>query len=247
MDSFLKYLNENPLLNLLFIFLGIFSILITIFLYFRGKKEKLPVYNKRSIVLIKNEFAKVKKLKVTVNNKIINNLTLTQVSLWNAGREKIENKDIAPADILRIEIKPPFEILQAEISYIRTKANNFSINQAPDKRKLFIDFDYFHTKDGICIDIYHTGTSDEDIQLLGTIKGVEKIRLIKSERFSYVSSLYEHIMFIIDPPYASGSGVFAGVFIIPLSIPVFFILMLIDIAMLFNIRTPKPFRLKDKW
>jgi hypothetical protein len=177
LDKISNYLNNNPWLNLLFLILALLSIFISIIIYFRSKREKVPVYNRRSFNLIENQVSKVKGLRVTHNGKEVKDLTLTKFALWNRGRATVNREDVAPSDPLRLVISPDHQILQADIVFIRTKANNFSINLDESKRSLSINFDYFHTNEGVIIDLYHTGTSSEQINLEGTVKGVEQIGL----------------------------------------------------------------------
>jgi|SRR5882672_4818901 len=237
MDSFLKLLENNPKLNLVFLFLAIFSICFSAFLYFRSKREKLPVYNKKTFNLIRNQIATIKGLRVTFEGKAVNDLTLTQVALWNTGKQTINSEDVAPAEPLRIVISDNHEILQAEIKYARTKANNFLIELDRENQCVLINFDYLDTNDGVAISIYHTGSSDEDVTLLGTIKGVREIRLAKSERFRLMKWFLKPMFGHGDPPFGIG-------FFIILALPFWATLLIIDLVRLVIKRTPREFKLE---
>jgi hypothetical protein len=170
----LKYVNSDAL-NVIFLTLALLSILISIILYFRSRKDRRPVYDQKSFNLIRDQTSKVKGLRITHNGEEVRDLTLTKVALWNRGRETINRGDVAPSDALRLTAMPEYRIIQAEVTYAKTKANNFSLKLADDRLTVLIDFDYFHTNEGVMIDIYHTGSSNEHIKLEGTIKGVAQI------------------------------------------------------------------------
>jgi len=173
MDAIFKYLDGN--VNLIFLILAVVSILISIVLYFKSKKDRKPVYAKKSFTLIRDQTSKVKGLRITHNDQEVKDLTLTKFALWNRGRETINRGDVAPSDQLKLTTSSEHKILQADVSYTKTKANNFSVALTDDRKAVLIDFDYFHTNEGVIIDVYHTGSINEHIQLQGTIKGVAQI------------------------------------------------------------------------
>jgi len=101
----------------------------------------------------------------------VQNVTVTTVTFWNAGRDPINREDIAPNDPLRIELKNNVEIL--EIPKLQGKlnpANNIKL-EMPKKGQIRLDFDYLSKDEALIAQIVHDGVSEHDIEFLGTIKG----------------------------------------------------------------------------
>jgi hypothetical protein len=156
-------------------------------------------------------------------------------------------QDVAPTDPLRIEAKDSHKILQAEIVYTRTKANNFSVNLSAEHNFVSIKFDYFHTNEGIVIDLYHTGASGEEINLFGTIKGVHKIKSGTLEEGSFLDPLLDRTLGkIIDAEekYPILSKILFWLVIIPLFPIMMAVLAIEAIFRLFD-KPPKEFSLED--
>lgn len=54
-------------------------------------------------------------------------------------------------------------------------ANDFKIYVDKSKKYINITFDYFDFEEGVVLQLAHTGNSSNDINLVGTFKGVKKI------------------------------------------------------------------------
>jgi hypothetical protein len=107
--------------------------------------------------------------------KPIENLTVTKVAFWNAGKETIHSNDIASADPLVVKIKNDHEMLNAKVTYSKNPANQFSISDIKNQKQFTLQFDYLDKDEGAIIQILHTGISGEDIDVTGTVKGVGKL------------------------------------------------------------------------
>jgi hypothetical protein len=76
MNELIEWLNDNPWLNLVFLFLAIASIIVSFLLYFKSKKIKKPTYLIKSFNLIKRKATKIKQVKLYYDKEVINNLTV---------------------------------------------------------------------------------------------------------------------------------------------------------------------------
>ena len=96
MHSLQKFFENNLWLNIIFLALAILSIILAFYFYFKSQKEKRPVFNSKTISLFNASPILANKLEIRYNGSVVNNLVLTRIAFWNAGRESIRSKDIAP-------------------------------------------------------------------------------------------------------------------------------------------------------
>lgn len=166
--NLMKWLNENQWLNLIFLLLAVLGIIVSFYLYFKGKRRKNPIYLIKTFNLIRNRVSKLKQVKIVYDERTIKNLSITKVSIWNKGNEVINNTDIAPKEPIRVVVDNGK--LDAIVRQVKNESNNFSIHISQDKKSVIIDFDYFYTNEGISFEVYHTGTSGKNIKLKGSLK-----------------------------------------------------------------------------
>ncbi|MCH7826483.1 MAG: hypothetical protein IIC75_00690 [Bacteroidetes bacterium] len=173
-NELLNWFNENEWLNLIFFILAIISIIFSILFYLKNKKRKIPTYLIKSFNLIRNNLSTIEEVKIFFSDKEVQNLTVSKIAIWNRGNDVINKSDVAPMNPISLKVDKHFEILNAKISYIKNKTNNFSITVSEDRKSILLDFDYFYKNDGLTIDVYHTGFLNDSIYLDGTIKDAPK-------------------------------------------------------------------------
>jgi hypothetical protein len=175
MEQFLKLLDGNPWINLVFLILAIASIVISVVFFLKGRKEKEPRFNSKVFTLIEDHVNKIDAVQIQYLGKPVKNLTLSKFALWNKGRETINQVDIAPQDLLRIEGNEHCTILGANICFEKNETNNFNVRCNSEQNIVEITFDYFANNEGVVIDVYHTGSGNAELKLQGTVKGVKSI------------------------------------------------------------------------
>ncbi len=82
---------------------------------------------------------------------------------------------MAQSDPLRVSISDDLKFLKAEVTYQTKKTNNCSIDLSDDGKEIILDFDYFHTNQGVIIETFHTGDAKDSIEIKGTIKSAPHI------------------------------------------------------------------------
>lgn len=180
------YLNNNPWLNVIFLALALLSIIVSIILYIKSKKSRIPTYSVRSVNLIKENIKKIKSVEILYEGKKVENLTITKLALWNAGKETIDSKDVAQVNPIKIILKNGAKILDSEIIFQKNPSNNFTINIDRTTNEIHVIFDYFDLEEGVIIQMYHTGISSADIEITGTIKATNSIQ---RKRISTISRI----------------------------------------------------------
>lgn len=230
MTRIAQWLNQNLWLNLAFLILALLSILVSIALYIMSKKEKSPWYTIRTFQLVEDKISKIEAIEIFYRSQKVDNLSLSKVALWNRGKGPINSEDVAPKDPIRIEIRPECKLLAAEILYKKKEANNFTITPDLQKGEVKINFDYFHKNEGLVIQIYHTGKSNHDIVLRGTIKGVSKIAQLPPGQDPLIDSFTKRMTSLL--PLQNIKPLALGIIIaFPVSVlllPVYFPLFVVD-------------------
>lgn len=163
---------KDKISNLSFSFIiGLILAVIGIYATIKSKKDKKPSYALWGFNLVKNFKYNIESLEMLHKGEKIENLTVTKLAFWNAGRETINNQDIVTIDPPRIIIKDEGEILDAKIIDINNPSNNFSIDISKEKNSILLNFDYIDKNDGIILQILHTNLSPKSLELIGKIKG----------------------------------------------------------------------------
>lgn len=176
----LKYLDGGPILNLIFLGIGIIGILIGIYY---GKKVKKLVYNIKSTNFIHAYENVIPHITVLYKNSSVPNLTIVKLGIWNIGNDVINNTDIPTLDPIQIIVNKPFQILEAFINYASKPANDFLIKVSDDKQRINLNFDFIDKNDGVVLTLFHTGNNINDLKLSGIIKGTEGI-----ENYEFLST-----------------------------------------------------------
>jgi len=157
----------------------IMSLFSTIILYIKSKKVKLPCYAVRSYRIIGDLIKDVDLLKIYYSGEAIENLTATKIAFWNAGNDTLNWEDISKSTSLSINVGEGYKILDAKILKVIEPANQFMIYIAEDKSHINMHFEYLDKDQGAIIQLLHTGISENDVKILGKIKGVGEPKQIK--------------------------------------------------------------------
>lgn len=237
MEEYLKWLNNNQWLNLIFLGLAILSIIISIYLFRKSRKNKKPIFDKRSINVISDKIQKIGDIKVKYKGDKIENLTVTKVAFWNNGNETINESDQAPTDKLRIELNESYRVLDAEVIFQSAPTNNIQIENLANK--ILVTFDYIDGDEGGIIKFIHTGKKSSDVEFLGTFKGSNKLKQVNSGIFDIGISVILNLPF-----FGQATDRFRQIEIFQKSFPWIMLLTGIGLGLaLFYSNTEKPDRI----
>lgn len=246
--NIMQWLNENHWLNLIFLILAILSIIISIYLYFKSKRRKIPIYLIKTFNLIRDRVNKIQEVKIIYSDKPIKNLSITKIAFWNRGNEVINKSDIAPKEPIRIVVGEEYEILNANIIFIKNEANNFSITVTPDKKSVLIDFDYIFTTEGVSLEIYHTGVSGKDIKFKGSLKDVPQFATANFNNDFMTDYVFDNSFGLLREKLSDKAWKIYIICIIPLLVPIFFVVVPIQTFYGLTKRTtiPNEYSLEDE-
>ena len=102
----------------------------------------------------------------------VEQVSKTQIAVWNSGVSTMHGQDIVAAAPLKFVFPSDVKILAYSMVSTTNKANNFKLevnNQAPNE--LIYTFDYLDRKDGVIIEIVHTGNAVY-VRHEGKVKGM---------------------------------------------------------------------------
>ncbi len=137
------------------------------------------------------------KLKIMFGNREVSNLTVTHIAFWNGGNDTIHKSDIVSQDELRIELKNENEIYDIEILKQSESSNDFRIERN-DKSLYSLTFDHVGKSQGCVIKILRSGAASDDINIIGKIKGIGRIKKRKPKNNYYVWPLGVAVIDILD-------------------------------------------------
>ncbi len=170
-----EWINQSPWMNILFLILAVISLSASFLFYLKSRKEIKPCFGTRSFQLISESVSNIKDIDIIFKGVKVANLSTTKIAFWNEGRSTLNKSDVAQSDPLRVSISDDLKFLKAELTYQTKKANNCSIGLSDDNKEIILDFDYFHTNQGVIIEAFHTGDAKVSIAIKGSIKSAPHI------------------------------------------------------------------------
>jgi len=194
-------LENTPLFNLISFVITILSIILSIYLYFKSKRQRLPTYVVRSVNLIEDSVSKLNEIEILYAKSKVRNLSVARIAFWNAGSETINGSDVTKASPLKVVGREGVDFLGLEIVYEKNKANNFNLSPVNDpeepgkhlQNEMEITFDYIDKNEGIILQVFHTGKTNENIEIQGVIKGSKTIYKVGTPFFNRVQPISNYL------------------------------------------------------
>ncbi|MDX6271506.1 MAG: hypothetical protein QOD28_2729 [Acidobacteriota bacterium] len=170
-----QWIGTNPWLSVLSFIITLLSIILAVFFYLKSKRSKLPCYSTRNINIIRDLVSRIESLEMLYDSHRIENLTVTKFAFWNGGSETIGSQDVASSDPVSFQVVEGCEILKAQKLYEKNSANKFALISTSNNSQHLIEFEYIDKDEGAVFQFLHTGKSNQDIIVSGTIKGAGKL------------------------------------------------------------------------
>jgi hypothetical protein len=135
--------------------LGVIGILAGLATFYASRKRKILAYSYKQKAIIKDFKNEINGLEIKYNENLIEDLTSTNIGIWNKGRDPIKRGDIAPKAPIEIQFKENI-IGDPTVLFIKTMENQ--INLSKKGKKIVVDFDFLDFEDGITIQVFHTSS-----------------------------------------------------------------------------------------
>lgn len=165
-------LMNNPYAWLFLAFCTVAAFVFAIYTWIAGKKKKEFSYFSNSYKIIQKGKSSIPQLQLTYENRNIEDLSITKYAIWNSGNEVINTNDIVSERPLKITASSGAVILNTKVIVESEETNKFIIDEQQENSST-INFDYVDPRDGIVIQIIHTG---ENLEFDGKIKGGKKFK-----------------------------------------------------------------------
>ena len=117
----------NPWVTAVSVMVTVISLPLAIYFYRKSKKEKTPCFAIQGTSLIHASKKKIPSLQLHFHGVAdpIDDVSVTRLAFWNAGRETIHKADIVKTDPLVIHIAAGSKILDAEVIQSKYRAQPF--------------------------------------------------------------------------------------------------------------------------
>lgn len=170
----LTKLMDSPIARTFLAIIAILGFAYAIFCQQKNKERKEFSYYLKSNTLIERKKSKFEKLSIAYNEQEIESLCVSRFTIWNSGNRTLNHTDMVKSRELTISASDDSKILDAELIACPEETNKFSIEMI-NEQTAKIQFDYADKKDGVVVQIIHTGTADS-LKIDCKIKGGVKIK-----------------------------------------------------------------------
>lgn len=167
---------SNPIIGFVGTVGTVLGIVLTVVLYQKGKQAKEPHWSIQTVNLFKDYSGTVAGLDIQYMGDKVRDLSVSKVAFWNRGALTIDAGDLVDGDPLRLEANGKGRILSTKLISTNNKACQLLLSASLEKDRAFMKFEYLDRDQGFVLQVIHEGTSSNDLDLKGAIKGVTRIR-----------------------------------------------------------------------
>jgi hypothetical protein len=154
---------------------------LAVMFYLWQKREKRPVYAKRNVPIVKKAKETFPALEIHYrghggDHDKLDNLSVTMIAIWNEGRETVQGSDIAAAAPLTVKGEGEVKILGASVVQMNNTASLATCSYNKKNNAATLTFDYLDYRQGLVVEVLHTGTTADGVKVEGTFKGCGEIK-----------------------------------------------------------------------
>ena len=91
------------------------------------------------------------------------------------AKKLLKKDDIETVNRIRISTTKEVSLLDAKILASNNHSSQFEVNLDEENNCVYLEFDYLDEKQGAVVQVIHTGSSSQDLEVIGDIKGVKFI------------------------------------------------------------------------
>jgi hypothetical protein len=209
--SFLNYLNLTWVGVVITLITFIFAIILTVFLYFKGRQRKgLSYYISNDLLIDRANTEKPDQIEIYFSGTKVDKLYKTLIYIWNSGNQTIKKDELNTKDHLRVNIES--EVLSIKIIKVTREVIDFNVNHDQENTNYKVNFDYLDQGDGAVIEVLHSGSID-DLKLQGTVMGISNIKNTESRTDNFFTKAVNE-SFILNSTLVSNAPLLFGTLVL---------------------------------
>ncbi len=195
----LSVLMGNEYIWLILAMCTIMSLIYAVYTNVKNRKGMQITYYRESIRVIRTGRHTIRGLTIEYKDRDISDLVVTKYAIWNSGSGVIKKEDVASEDFLSItSCSETTQILDVSIISMSESTEGFKVIGFSDD-KASVGFDYINVKDGVVVQVVHTGRSDDLIVKCILKGGKKEAKLLnKKRKHIFVSKYFKQIIIIFS-------------------------------------------------
>lgn len=187
--NMIREIIQNPI----GIFLALLSILLGFILWKKGKINKQLCCYKSYFHLVGSEKKRFEKVNISYDGKPVDDITVTNYTIWNCGNSVINNADMADGRNVKIHSSDDVEILDAQVLVSSDESNKVECLVLNGK-EVDVGFSYLSEREGFVIQIVHSKSS-EALSVDYKIKGGKPLKFFK-DKSNFLKTLFDPFSFL---------------------------------------------------
>jgi len=173
MSQIYEWFSNNPIASFWITIISLAGVLMTITAFIvqmRDRRKKALCYTASSTVLLDNKISQIEGISINYHDTPIESLAVSEIHIWNAGNEIINESDFYCEQELKVTIPIGEKIiaLTEPKDIADTSKTEVSLKQS---NELIIKFDCYEPKQGTSFTICHTCILKKALDVSGKIKG----------------------------------------------------------------------------
>ena len=173
--SFWRALLANQTIFFLSAIVGIASFPLSIYFYYEGRQSPDLTFSTNPVKLEIVSARQTTKLSVSYEGRAVNNdITTTQVAIWNQGKTPIRRSDILKLIVIYTEPETP--VLEATLRKTSRDFINFGVRVDELQRgRIPVSWDVLERGDGGMIEVIYAGSPEVKFNVEGAVVGQTEV------------------------------------------------------------------------
>ncbi len=191
MLEMLTFLQNNPIAWAVLSVIAVVGLPLSIYFGLKGKTKRRISFSHDKLTLVRNGKNNFEKIKLFYEEEEIKNVAVSKFAIWNSGNTVLTCNDIVENKELTITCGENTKILEVQIIATNEETNKFVVT-LHNERKAVVTFDYIDIKEGVVIQVIHTGK--DDLEITCKIKGGKPLKCIEPQEFSTIGKILKRIL-----------------------------------------------------
>jgi len=156
---------DHPFFSISGYLFGVLGVILAVVFYYRSRIVKQLSFFVTNLEVIKSVHREISDLSVYYKQDKIENLTVSEVYVWNSGNATIDQGDLTEMEkpsILSVDGR----VLEASITSMANSSEGWKLEVREDKVEL--KFDFVRPKNGVVLRVVHIGSKAEIVGQLKT-------------------------------------------------------------------------------